>query len=223
MILLISLLNGILWATLRRIYGGAIEKGILGNRGVQTVIMIVCMFPFLIFPFPLELVSFIVPLLIALFISCYYQFEFWSRAHGPCFDIANDKNPSPEVIERYKKMKGYNLLCKKIPEDRWYGFLFDYRLMNIRYTWPMLPSMFISPVYVLIGLSVAPIYAFCWALGREEPWLFEKFPSFCKQPTQLAEIITGFIFGFGIAYTNISSHLGVGNWLEYIQMLLSMI
>ena len=32
-----------------------------------------------------------------------------------------------------------------------------------------------------------------------------------------------FIFGFGIAYINISSHLGVGNWLEYIQMLLSMI
>lgn len=218
--ILIILFNSVLWAALRRIFGGAIKKGILGNRGMQTILMIVSMFPFVLYPLGLPLW---VILVIALITSCWVQFCFWSKGHGPCFDIANDKDPSEDTIRRYKEMFGYNYLCKRIPYPRWYGFLFDYRLMNIRYNWPMLPlTLLVSPLYILIGLAISPIYAFCWALWREERWLFDLFPSWLKKPVQLAEIIGGFIFGFGISSICIYLHGGLYKWLEFIATLPSM-
>ena len=41
-----------------------------------------------------------------------------------------------------------------------YGFLYDFLYMGMRYTFPMVALYFLSPVFVLIGALVSPVYAF---------------------------------------------------------------
>ncbi len=65
------IINGILWSFIRRWYGGLFDeyKG-LGNRGIQTVVMITSIFFIL-----LEQTSW----WSALLLSSWIQFQFWSR------------------------------------------------------------------------------------------------------------------------------------------------
>ncbi len=218
-IILVSILNGLIWVILRRIYGGGCKKGFLSERGVQTVIMMLAMLPFTFYKFnPLLCV------LLSITLTCWLQFIYWSKGHGPAFDMATDKIPSQETKSRYEDMWGYKYVCKRIPYPRWYGFLFDYKLLNIRYFLPMIPvGVIFSTIFLLIGLSTSPVYAFCWALYREEKWFFDKLPKWCNYPTDLAEVVSGFIFGFGLSYACFKHHGGIPEWFEYIQTLLSMI
>ena len=89
------ILYGLLGGFLRRWFGGVLNhKKILGSRGFQTSIML------------LTFLSIYIPYgdflnykkwILAIIISCWLQFQFWSRGHGCCFDIAH--NPPEDYLK----------------------------------------------------------------------------------------------------------------------------
>ena len=118
------------------------------------------------------------------------EFFYWSVGHGPAFDMGRDKEPSEEIIKRYKKYF-WNKWCEKlIPEEKWYKFRYDFLWMFFRYEIPAVIIALIlrSPIFLLTGLSVSCIYALCW-------WLHDE--GYLKKlaATELAEIVVGFITG----------------------------
>lgn len=180
MILLYAILGGFA----RRIYGGWLEAyKIIKNRGVQTIIM---MSLFLAIYLPKY------KWYVALIITAWLQFQFWSRQHGVCFDIGRGEQPDIERYNKYWWHYPVDYIFKLLKaEDKKYGFLYDFSYMTFRYTCPMIPMMILDWRYILIGLSISPIYAFCWTLYERENWLFKS--KFCGNATNLAEIISGAI------------------------------
>nr|DAM08009.1 MAG TPA: hypothetical protein [Caudoviricetes sp.] len=196
---MLTIINGLWWALLRRWFGGMLENyPILKNRGIQTTVMMLSMLPFFV-----DGNSNFMCWVAGLSIISWLQFVEISSGHGPIFDVSRGGNtPSEESVARYHKMWGFKILCRIFPESARYGFLFDFILLTIRYTLPMLPLAFISWGYVLIGLAVAPVYAFCWTLFERDSLLVCDLPESLNGPTKLAEAIWGFIFGFGLAVIN---------------------
>lgn len=187
-----SIIYFILGAFARRWFGGLftdLNVKILTNRGIQTIFMISLFMS--IYVTNTESWQ---NWLIAAVVSCWLQFQFWSRGHGESFDIGRDANPSQDTIERYNE-RWYHYPCDWIfnklgVSDYRYGFLYDFIYMSLRYACPMIPMMIFDWRYILIGLSVAPVYAFCWTLWEKEPWLRFK-QSWLDLPTKWAEIIVG--------------------------------
>ena len=93
----------------------------------------------------------------SLWVALWIQIE-WALAHGPCYDVGEGGQPDEKMIKRYEKMVGYKTLCKMFPKDKWYGVCFDYMLLAIRYTYPIIPMMF-NPVFITLGLVVSGFYA----------------------------------------------------------------
>lgn len=92
-------------------------------------------------------------------IALWVQIE-WALAHGPCYDCGKGGKPDAKMLKRYEKMVGYKLLCKVFPEDQWYSFGFDFILLAIRYTYPLLPiCLFFNPVFLSVGLIISGLYA----------------------------------------------------------------
>lgn len=176
-----SIFYNVYWGFLRRWFGGALEDfPILKSRGVQTIVMICSILPlYMCYGFATAVLT-----------ALWLQFIFWSIGHGPAFDRGHGGLPDDDTLRRYKEMWGYKLACKLFPENMWYGFWFDGFLMSIRYTLPMaaLSIYYLSFGYVLIGLSISPIYGFCW-------WLKDK-GYINITPTKLAEVLSGFVFGY---------------------------
>lgn len=140
----------------------------------------------------------------SLLLACYLQFQFWSRGHGACFDIGRG-TPDETTIKRYNERWYHKPLdwwfSKMNANEHKYGFLYDFLYMGMRYTCPMVVLYFLSPIFVLIGALVSPVYAFNWTLFEKESWIFSyKIPKFCKAPTQISEVVVGFIFGCGLYY-----------------------
>lgn len=182
MVLLYMILGGIA----RRIYGGWLEAyKIIRSRGVQTVLMIGLFLAIYIPRYKWY---------ISLVIACWLQFQFWSRFHGGVFDEGRGQK-TQETIDRCNKYWWHypvDYIFKLLKaEDKKYGFLYDYIYMTFRYTCPMIPMMILDWRYILIGLSISPIYAFCWTLYERENWLFKS--KFCGNATNLAEILSGAI------------------------------
>lgn len=180
MVLLYAILGGFA----RRIYGGWLESyKIIRSRGVQTVLMIGL---FLAIYLPNY------HWFIAIVVSCWLQFQFWSRQHGVCFDIGRGEQPDIERYNKYWWHYPVDYIFKLLKaDDKKYGFLYDFSYMTFRYTCPMIPMMILDWRYILIGLSISPIYAFCWTLYERENWLFKT--KFCSNATNLAEILSGAI------------------------------
>ena len=89
----------ILGAFLRRWYGGCLEDyKILRNRGVQTVCMMAVFMSIYIHD-----ISNWKCWIGALVVSCWLQFEFWSRGHGACFDEGRGI-PDEKTIKRYNEI-----------------------------------------------------------------------------------------------------------------------
>lgn len=181
---------------LRRWYGGCLEAyKILCNRGVQTICMLAVFMSIYLF----DLSSW-QNWLGAAIVSCWLQFQFWSRGHGACFDIGRG-TPSEETIRRYNE-RWYHVPTDwlfdevfKVPGNK-YGFMYDFIYMGLRYTCPMVPMMLIDWRYILIGMAVSPIYAICWTLYERDPWIFDNRIPFVNGPTNLAEkIVGGLVFG----------------------------
>lgn len=79
----------------RRVFGGCKEGTWLGNRGVQTIINLLLLFGVFYYLKPVWW--------IALFSCLWMQFQFYSRAHGPAFDVGRG-TPDEETIRRYNEI-----------------------------------------------------------------------------------------------------------------------
>ena len=87
-------------------------------------------------------------------------------------------------------MVGYKLVCKLFPEDQWYTFGFDFILLAMRYTYPLIPICFmINPVILTLGLVISALYA------------MYRYCDFFRQHKILdVEIWAGLALGMYIAY-----------------------
>lgn len=178
------LIYAVLGGFARRWFGGMFDgRKILGNRGLQTAFM--C----------LLFMSIYLPAsqnwLLSIIITAWLQFQFWSRGHGCCFDIGRGDYPTPEMIKRYNE-RWYHYPCDWLADKRffsYYGIGYDFCYMTLRYTCPMIPMMILDWKYILIGLSVRTVYAICWEWYESTVWKFKK--TWCKNATELAEIISG--------------------------------
>ena len=175
------------------------------NRGVQTFFMMF-LFMLIYFPRPFNWVG----LIIAIILTCWLQFQYWSRGHGICVDMSRGGKPNSEALKRYED-RWYHLICDglfdkifKQPNAK-YGFLYDWIYTSLRYGCPMLMVSIILQIlhwfelaqanwnYIWIGLSVAPIYAISLDLEEKESWVFVKKNWWWRRSWSLAEILSGAI------------------------------
>lgn len=133
-----------------------------------------------------------------LLFSVLIQALFWAPAHGACFDMGrtNDKD-NPKMIERYKKTIGNRIVNWLLPNRYNYGFIYDFTTMFLRYTIPTLIFIGPMPKFVFVGLSIAPIYSFCWTFFEKEKDNI-RLPNFISHATALAEFISG-----GLVYSSL--------------------
>lgn len=195
---LFMILYGLWWGFLRRWYGGCLEEyPVLKSRAFQTAVMMLSMFLLICNFTGFE------DAVMALVLTCYLQFQFWSRGHGACFDIGRG-TPDESTIERYNERWYHKPLdwwfSKMNANEHKYGFLYDFLYMGMRYTCPMIALYFLSPIFVLVGILVSPVYAFNHTLWERENWIFSRMHKFCRAPTQISEVVVGFIFGCGLYY-----------------------
>lgn len=218
-----AIIFGIFGGLFRRWFGGWFEDTyyeeklpswlykVLINRGVQTISLILLFFSgFMINSYWIStpLSSYIINLgipsyVIALIMAILFQIQYYSRGHGPAFDEGRGNQITEETIERYKKV-WYNKICEWIiPQQYWYGFVYDFLWMTLRYTYG---TIFIVPFLwsfniMWLGLIASSIYALCWTISERDNWIIQKLPQqMIDRPVQLAEIILGFIVGFWITW-----------------------
>lgn len=123
-----------------------------------------------------------------LWVAFWLQIE-WALGHGPCFDVGKGGKPDEKMLKRYEKMVGYKLLCKLFPEDEWYSMGFDFILLAIRYTYPIIPILFISNFsFAFVGLVVSSLYL-----------IYRYCPYMQKHRWLDVEIWTGFSVGLLLA------------------------
>ena len=124
-----------------------------------------------------------------LWVALWIQIE-WALGHGPCYDCGTGGKPDAKMLKRYEKMVGYKLLCKIFPEDLWYSFGFDFLLLAIRYTYPLIPICFLfNPVFMTLGLLISALYA-----------LYRYCPYMQKHRLLDVEILAGFALGLYVAF-----------------------
>lgn len=124
-----------------------------------------------------------------LYIATWIQIE-WALGHGPCYDLGTGGKPDEKMIKRYEKMMGYKLLCKLFPEDKWYGTGFDFCLLTIRYTMPLLPiCLFFNPVLLTLGIVISGLYG-----------IYRACPYLQKHRLLDVEIWVGFALGLFMAF-----------------------
>ena len=172
-------------------FGSDLESKVWSNRGLQTACMLALFLSiYVVYPFNW------INLVIAVAISCWLQFQYFSRGHGEIADCGRHTKITAQDLIRYNE-RWYHIPCDwlfekvfKKPEAK-YGFLYDYIYLSLRYGCPMLPMMLFDWRYILIGLSIAPIYAFCQTLQDREPWIFDKNKWYWRRGWSLAEILCG--------------------------------
>ena len=124
-----------------------------------------------------------------LWIALWIQIE-WALGHGPCYDLGTGGKPDKKMIQRYEKMAGCKLLYKIFPEEMWYGTGFDFCLLAIRYTYPLLPiCVFFNPVFLTLGLVISGLYG-----------LYRACPYFQSKRLLDVEIWVGFVLGLYVAF-----------------------
>ena len=218
------LLYGLWWGFLRRWFGGLFpdeQYKILGNRGLQTIVMLLSIFPvsYILCQNNYPQFSIIVNVILASCITAWSQFQFWSRGHGSTFaDMGRNKNPDLSRYDRWFKIpldycwnkllylkqnnKFFNWLLQ-----RWsgtmYGYTYDMTYHTLRYTLCMVPVSLIllSWSFIIIGLLSAPIYELNIRFYEKKHYSFMDLP-YLNTPNKLSEIIYGFVFG-SIFYGNL--------------------
>lgn len=220
MLYLLTLTSVFFYMFWRRWYGGGYKNTWLGNnRAIQCVTFILATIAFFFLEITIidselsDLPKIILFLIVSLTSSLLFYCQFWARGLGACFDIGRGQ-PDEITIKRYNE-RWYHVPCDKLLKDHKYGFLYDFLYMGLRYTMPMVLTYllgliplcfgFSKPIFnihiITIGLLISPIYAFCWTLYENEPWLFKRYWSVVG-PTNLAEYLSGAIFGLFILTLN---------------------
>lgn len=190
-----ALIYFLLGGFLRRWYGGLFPDDkykVLGNRALQTSVMIGVMLGIFVDDWQ-SWRDWLVSGVVALWL----QFQFWSRGHGCAYDLSRGGYPDEKTIKRYNE-RWYHIPCDWMAEKRFFSFYgrgYDFTYMLLRYTCPMLPMILFDWKYILIGLSVAPIYAFCWQWSESDVWIFKL--KGLSTATNLAEVICGGVFYAG--------------------------
>ena len=124
-----------------------------------------------------------------LWIALWIQIE-WALGHGPCYDCGKGGKPDAKMLKRYEKMFGYKQVCKIFPEEQWYGFGFDFVLLAIRYTYPLIPICFwFNPVFLTVGMVISALYA-----------MYRYCDFFKKHKLLDVEIWAGFALGLYVAF-----------------------
>ena len=124
-----------------------------------------------------------------LWIALWVQVE-WALGHGPCYDLGTSGKPDAKTKKRYEEMVGCKLLYKIFPQKKWYTFWFDFCLLTIRYTYPLIPICFLfSPVFMLLGVVITCEYA-----------AYRYIPFLQKHRLLDVEIWAGLAVGLFIAY-----------------------
>ena len=95
----------------------------------------------------------------AVWIAVWVQI-YWAIGHGFAYDLSTHGEPDEEMLKRYKKAVGYKFVCKFFDEKDWYTFGFDFILLTIRYTYPLIPIVYwFGPVLLSLGLVISGLYA----------------------------------------------------------------
>lgn len=224
------ILNGIWWGFLRRWFGGLFpdEKyKVLGNRGLQTTVMLLSLFPVIMYQTIYSSSSFMLwvssffeskyhiyySAAVALVLTLWVQFQFWSRGHGGTFaDMGRTLEPNESRYNRWFKWpldKIYDILnYLKLNNStvawllqnwtgRKYGYTYDMVYHTMRYSLCMLVPTFALQnwTWFIIGLLSAPIYEMNLRLYEKNENLFLKKIEWLDRANKLSEIEYGFIFG----------------------------
>lgn len=186
-----ALIYFILGAFARLWFGSDLNSKLWSNRGLQTAFMLALFCSIFITnwenPYSIAL---------GIAVSCWLQFQFFSRGHGCCFDVGRGGKPDAATLIRYNE-RWYHIPCDFLFEKVFkkptykYGFLYDFFYLTLRYTCPMIPMMIFDWRYILVGLSIAPIYAFSISLEEREPWVFSADKWYWRRGWSLAEILSG--------------------------------
>lgn len=191
---------GLIYAVLRRWYGGYDFFGIHCRRWFKTIVMLfVMMLEFYVAAVVVKISMTKVFWIASSVISIWLMIEYWSRAHGPAFDVARGTIITEELIKRYKAM-WYHVIPDFVFKKALYGYGYDTLWLALRYTLPVLPLMLIDVHFFWVGFFVSPIYAYSWSLHDFDG--DKVFPIFglkwISYPTNLGEVLTGFLFGAGL-------------------------
>lgn len=180
------LIYGLWWGFLRRWYGEGSCKGIWGNRGFQSAIMILSLLAVYlvnISAWQCWLASFLV--------SCWLVFQFWSRSVGEILDCGKLQQDVSSYSRWFRIPLDF--IYKKLGKPLYTGS-YDFWYCELRYTVCLLPLAFLSWEYLLPGLLSAPVY---WLFDR----IYSKVPEIAKlgiwwdAPKNPSEFVHGFIFG----------------------------
>lgn len=159
------------------------------NRGVQTVFMLCGLFA-IYCPYPFSWLG----VILAVAVSCWIQFQYFSRGHGIAIDVGDDRDITAEEIKRYED-RWYSRVCDKLLPNHKYGMAYDFLYLTLRYTCPMLLIAIFNWHYALVGISVPFIYIACNELQEREPWIFDSNKWYWRRGWCLGEMLTG-----GITY-----------------------
>ena len=209
--IIFAVINGFIEGFWRRVFGGYETKWKWVNeRGVQTAFNII--FLSLVFYFgdwkSRKLIALIpgnkvlVYGIASVLGAVYFQICFWTRGHGAAFDIGRDKL-TDETLKWYHR-EWYSFIPNSIvPENHWYGFIYDCIWFWCRYSLCLIPLIFYFYRFdvMILGLLAVVVYGTCWTLYEREKWLFDKIPyNLVDGPTALAELLFGFMAGFMITF-----------------------
>lgn len=193
---MLPILNGILWAFLRRWYGGfnpfpAQTRAfrIFDSRGLQSLVMMICFFAAVHdrAPFWLNLVNML-----------WVQFQFWSRSVGEILDCGRSSFQTAANYDRWFRIP-LDHVFDRLGRTKYQGS-YDWWYMWLRYTLPMIvPAVsYQSWVFIGIGLMSSPVYFFFYRLFEMFPVLCRKLPPVVGQPKNMSELVYGCVFGAGV-------------------------
>lgn len=131
------------------------------------------------------------------YLAIIWQLQFWSRQHGPAFDLARGGEPDETLKKRYRFAWWCNIVFKIIPECGWYKFMCDFLWMTIRYSiYTLWCVPFLGTFSVLwFGIIAAGFYAWFWTAYEFDIWFYKKCPAGFQGPTNWGELMTGFVVG----------------------------
>ena len=211
-----NLLNVIYWfiyGAIGRVWFGADDlPKILQNRGVQTAYMLIGLMAIYC-----QNQTVWYGVLLGIIISCWIQFQYFSRGHGIAIDVGDDKDVTPDEIKRYDE-RWYSKVCNWLfdkvfkKSGRRFGFLYDFIYLTLRYGCPMLVMSILEWHYALVGISIPFIYTASNKLQQEEPWVFGVDRWWWSRGWSLAEMLTGgitYAACYELKFGWLNSYLGV--------------